>query len=254
MSKNPEAEALKAEGNTEFAAKNFDAAVEKYTAAIAVDSSNHVYYSNRAAVYLEQSEWEKAAADATKCIEIDPTFVKGYFRLARAQDGANEYDAAIATVRAGLEKHPGNNELGRLLRAIAAKKKAAAAAARSGGGAGGPLAGVNQEEMMELHDKVQKTAMELATVRRRVMACQNEAKRMQLTQGEVNKFPDEAPLFQSVGKMFLSSTKSELDIFFKEQMELNKREAEALAKQSQYLERRKLSHEANIKDMLSDAA
>lgn len=254
MSKNPEAEALKAEGNTEFAAKNFDAAVEKYTAAIAVDSSNHVYYSNRAAVYLEQSEWEKAAADATKCIEIDPTFVKGYFRLARAQDGANEYDAAIATVRAGLEKHPGNNELGRLLRAIAAKKKAAAAAARSGGSAGGPLAGVNQEEMMELHDKVQKTAMELATVRRRVMACQNEAKRMQLTQGEVNKFPDEAPLFQSVGKMFLSSTKSELDIFFKEQMELNKREAEKLAKQSQYLERRKLSHEANIKDMLSDAA
>ena len=108
--------------------------------------------------------------------------------------------------------------------------------------------------MMELHDKVQKTAMELATVRRRVIACQNEAKRMQLTQGEVNKFPDEAPLFQSVGKMFLSSSKSELDIFFKEQMELNKREAETLAKQSQYLERRKLSHEANIKDMLSDAA
>jgi hypothetical protein len=35
------------EGNTAFAANEYDSAIEKYTEAIAIDGSNHVYYSNR---------------------------------------------------------------------------------------------------------------------------------------------------------------------------------------------------------------
>jgi tetratricopeptide (TPR) repeat protein len=34
-------------GNTAFAAKEFDEAIKHYTAAIAIDSKNCVYYSNR---------------------------------------------------------------------------------------------------------------------------------------------------------------------------------------------------------------
>ena len=34
-------------GNTAFAAKEYDEAIKHYTAAIAIDSKNCVYYSNR---------------------------------------------------------------------------------------------------------------------------------------------------------------------------------------------------------------
>ena len=47
------AEALKGEGNKMLAAKNFAQAIEKYTAAIAADGTNAVYYANRAAAYSQ---------------------------------------------------------------------------------------------------------------------------------------------------------------------------------------------------------
>jgi stress-induced-phosphoprotein 1 len=35
------------EGNTAFAANDYDTAIQKYTEAAEIDSSNHVYFSNR---------------------------------------------------------------------------------------------------------------------------------------------------------------------------------------------------------------
>jgi tetratricopeptide (TPR) repeat protein len=43
---------LKDAGNTLFAAKNFDAALVKYTKAIALDGNNAILYANRAACAL----------------------------------------------------------------------------------------------------------------------------------------------------------------------------------------------------------
>ena len=47
------AEAKKAEGNTYYKAKNFPKAIELYSAAIELNSSEIIYYSNLAAVYIE---------------------------------------------------------------------------------------------------------------------------------------------------------------------------------------------------------
>lgn len=61
--------------------KKYDAAIESYTKAIAVDASNPVYYSNRAAAHASKGDHSSAVQDAEKAIEIDPSFVKAYSRL-----------------------------------------------------------------------------------------------------------------------------------------------------------------------------
>ena len=43
------------EGNTAFAAKDYDVAIAKYTEAIGIDGTNHVYYSNRRCVYIARA-------------------------------------------------------------------------------------------------------------------------------------------------------------------------------------------------------
>lgn len=76
-----EAEKLKQAGNTLMSSKKYDAAIESYTKAIAVDASNPVYYSNRAAAHASKGDHSSAVQDAEKAIEVDPSFVKAYSRL-----------------------------------------------------------------------------------------------------------------------------------------------------------------------------
>lgn len=79
------AEALKLEGNKAIAEKNYDLAVEKYTEAINVLPTNVVYYANRAAAYTNLQKYDEAIRDAEAAIKIDPTYSKGYSRLAYAK-------------------------------------------------------------------------------------------------------------------------------------------------------------------------
>ncbi|EPT04399.1 hypothetical protein FOMPIDRAFT_1114274 [Fomitopsis schrenkii] len=75
------AEKFKAEGNAQMSAKQYDKAIDAYTKAIAVDPTNPVYYSNRAAAYSSKEEHQEAIFDAEKAIEVDSSFVKAYHRL-----------------------------------------------------------------------------------------------------------------------------------------------------------------------------
>jgi stress-induced-phosphoprotein 1 len=54
-------------------------------------------YSNRAACYTKLGALPEAMKDADKCLEIDPTFIKGYSRKATAQFFMKEYDKALET-------------------------------------------------------------------------------------------------------------------------------------------------------------
>jgi hypothetical protein len=63
--------------------KSYDQAIESYTRAIALDASNPVYYSNRAAAYASKGDHSSAVLDAEQAIEVDPSFVKAYSRLGR---------------------------------------------------------------------------------------------------------------------------------------------------------------------------
>lgn len=76
-----EAEKLKVKGNGFMGSKLYDSAIEQYTEAIALDGSNPVYYSNRAAAWGALGRHDKAAEDAQKAIDIKPDFAKAWSRL-----------------------------------------------------------------------------------------------------------------------------------------------------------------------------
>ena len=75
------AENHKQEGNAHMNGKQYDEAIDAYTNAIALDPSNPVYFSNRAAAHSSKADHLSAVVDAEKAIELDPKFVRGYSRL-----------------------------------------------------------------------------------------------------------------------------------------------------------------------------
>ena len=72
----PQAEELKNKGNAAFQAKNYGEAVEHFTAAIALDSANHVLYSNRSACYASLQRYDDALKDAEHTIQLKPQWAK----------------------------------------------------------------------------------------------------------------------------------------------------------------------------------
>ncbi|KAG1773020.1 TPR-like protein, partial [Suillus occidentalis] len=105
------AEKLKQTGNTHMTVKKYDEAIDAYTKAIALDSANPVYYSNRAAAYASKGDHASAILDSEKAIEVDPKFVKAYSRLGHAQYTLGDYKAAAAAFKKGVELDPTNANL-----------------------------------------------------------------------------------------------------------------------------------------------
>eukprot|EP00325_Prymnesiales_sp_UTEX-LB-985_P026891 CAMPEP_0174722100 /NCGR_PEP_ID=MMETSP1094-20130205/37615_1 /TAXON_ID=156173 /ORGANISM="Chrysochromulina brevifilum, Strain UTEX LB 985" /LENGTH=344 /DNA_ID=CAMNT_0015922891 /DNA_START=58 /DNA_END=1092 /DNA_ORIENTATION=- len=109
--------AFKNEGNAHFKAGEHLKAAAAYTKAIKAEPANHVYYSNRSQAFLKLSKIAKAIEDADKCIELSPTFVKGYHRkasaLAAMQDEAKK-DEACEVLLAAIDLGLDSNDLVRL--------------------------------------------------------------------------------------------------------------------------------------------
>lgn len=68
-----------------MSSKKYDEAIESYDNAIALDASNAVYYSNRAAAHSSKGDHLSAVGDAEQAISVDPNFIKAYHRLGYAQ-------------------------------------------------------------------------------------------------------------------------------------------------------------------------
>jgi stress-induced-phosphoprotein 1 len=106
-----EAQVKKNEGNNFFKNKNFQAAIDKYSEAIALDPSDVTFYSNRSACYAALGRWQEAAEDGRQCIIADKNFVKGYFRQALALQNLGNFDTAQEAVKRGLGVDPQNADL-----------------------------------------------------------------------------------------------------------------------------------------------
>lgn len=102
------ADALKAEGNKAFAAKNFEEAVQKFTQAIEIEPNNHVLYSNRSGAYASLRQWDKAAEDAEKTTEIRPDWSKGWGRKGTALHGQKNLIGAKDAFEEALKLDPAN--------------------------------------------------------------------------------------------------------------------------------------------------
>lgn len=80
-----------------------------------MDPSHHVYFSNRSAAYLAMNKYKEAARDAEECVRLNPQFIKGYHRLALAQNGLKQYIQAMETLKKGQKVDFNNKDLHKLV-------------------------------------------------------------------------------------------------------------------------------------------
>ncbi|XP_068634403.1 hsp70-Hsp90 organizing protein 3-like [Aristolochia californica] len=98
-------------GNEYFKQQKYPEAVKHYTEALRRNPKDTRVYSNRAACYTKLGALPEGLKDAETCIELDPTFSKGYTRKGAIQFFMKEYDKALETYQEGLKHDPSNQEL-----------------------------------------------------------------------------------------------------------------------------------------------
>ncbi|MCJ1353003.1 MAG: Hsp90 cochaperone [Icmadophila ericetorum] len=157
------ADALKAEGNKAFAAKNFQEAIEKFTQAIELEPTSHVLYSNRSGAYASLKRFNEALEDASKCTEIKPDWAKGWGRKGTALHGTGDLVGAKDAFDEALKLEPANAQS---KSGLAAVERAIEAEARADGISGDPTGGLgnlfNDPQMIQKLAANPKTAVLLA--------------------------------------------------------------------------------------------
>ena len=86
-------------GNEFFKQQQYPEAIKHYTKAFRRNPNDAGVYSNRAACYTKLGALPEGLKDANKCIELDPSFTKGYSRKAAIQFFMKEYDKAMELIR-----------------------------------------------------------------------------------------------------------------------------------------------------------
>lgn len=78
-----------------FVDKKYTEAIALYSEAIDCNPSNPVYYCNRSFAYLNIDWFGRALTDATTAIELDPKYVKAYYRRAAAHAALGRFKLAL---------------------------------------------------------------------------------------------------------------------------------------------------------------
>ena len=105
------AEALKDQGNAKFQARAYREAIQLYSKAISAAPGVAAYYGNRAAAWLHIGAAEACAEDCRRAVAIDPGYVKGHLRLAKALCEMSDVDGARAALRRATKSRPGDETL-----------------------------------------------------------------------------------------------------------------------------------------------
>ena len=76
-------------------AKDYENAIKFYSQAIELNPSSAIYYGNRSLAYLRTECYGYALADATRAVEIDKKYIKGYYRRAASNMALGKFRAAL---------------------------------------------------------------------------------------------------------------------------------------------------------------
>jgi small glutamine-rich tetratricopeptide repeat-containing protein alpha len=98
-----DAESLKSQGNFAMAAKNYPAAIDLYTKALALVPGNPIFLSNRAAAYSASKDHESAQADAEAAVAADPKYTKAWSRLGLARFALGDAKGSMEAYQKGIE-------------------------------------------------------------------------------------------------------------------------------------------------------
>ncbi|KAJ3064444.1 hypothetical protein HDU98_012157 [Podochytrium sp. JEL0797] len=143
------AEISKNQGNKLMADKKYKQAIKKYTEAIDLDSSNAVYYANRAAAYSQVQDHANAVEDSKRAIEVDPDYSKAYSRMGHAYFSLGSFPEAIEAYEIGLNLDPANAAMKQSLAAAQAKVGSVASSSSSRSPAG-PFGGMGGGGMPDI--------------------------------------------------------------------------------------------------------
>lgn len=143
-----EAEGLKSQGNSAMAKKDYPAAIELYSKALAIVPSDPIFLSNRAAAYSASKDHESAKADAEAAVAADPKYTKAWSRLGLARFALGDAKGSMEAYQNGIE-YEGNGGSDAMKKGFETAKKRVAeleegddsddnnVAERSAGGGGG---------------------------------------------------------------------------------------------------------------------
>ncbi|KAF0901530.1 hypothetical protein E2562_003511 [Oryza meyeriana var. granulata] len=94
------------EGQELLSQGKWEEAAAQFTEAIKMNPTDPKNFSDRAKCHIKLNVLAKGLEDADRCIELDPTFCKGYLRKGDVQLLNHNYEGAMATYLAGLKYGP----------------------------------------------------------------------------------------------------------------------------------------------------
>lgn len=78
-----------------WVAKDYENAIKFYSQAIELNPNSAIYYGNRSLAYLRTECYGYALADATRALELDRKYIKGYYRRAASNMALGKFRAAL---------------------------------------------------------------------------------------------------------------------------------------------------------------
>lgn len=117
----------KQRGNEHFKRKEYARAAAAYGDAIRSCPTEATCWLNRSIAYRQLEEWDQAASDAAKALELQPGSEKASYGRALALQKLGKVTEALQACEAGLVAHPEHSALLELQTALRAKAKQAAA-------------------------------------------------------------------------------------------------------------------------------
>jgi TPR repeat/Tetratricopeptide repeat len=88
--------------------RDFDKAIADYSEAIRLNPTYAIAYNNRGHAWYAKNDFGKAIADYSEAIRLNPTYALAYWNRGIAWQGKNDFDKAIADYSEAIRLNPRN--------------------------------------------------------------------------------------------------------------------------------------------------